>query len=315
MHPATSRPVFGCDVGQDSIVVFDSRSAQHSTVRNASDALNAFTAALPPDGLIVCEATGGHERALLDAALVAGVAAHRADGRKVKAFIRSLGRIAKTDRIDAQGLTRYGQERADHLPPWQAPDPALQSLQALVRLRRELVAQRVAHQQRCQAPGAATVRAHLEPLLAQLAQSIAELEAAIDTLIHDTLALRQRCETIQAIPGCGRVAATGLVALMPELGHVDRKAIAALAGLAPHPRQSGQTDAYRRVRGGRPEVRRFLFMAALSASRHHPELKAFYERLVARGKKKIVAITALMRKLITIINARIRDAQMEGAYI
>lgn len=315
MHPATSHPVFGCDVGQDSIVVFDSRSAQHTTVPNEPNALAAFTAGLPPDGLLVCEATGGHERSLLDAALDAGVAAHRADARKVKAFIRSLGRIAKTDRIDAQGLARYGQERGECLPRWQAPDPALQSLQALVRLRRELVAQRVAHQQRCKAPGGAAIRAHLEPLLAQLAQSIAELDATIDTLTDETLALRQRRQIIQAIPGCGRVAATGLVASLPELGRLDRKAIAALAGLAPHPRQSGQTDAYRRVRGGRPEVRRFLFMAALSASRHHPELKAFYERLVANGKKKIVALTALMRKLITIINARIRDAQMEGAYI
>ncbi|MDT0635838.1 transposase [Spectribacter hydrogenoxidans] len=271
MESITSPRVFGCDVGQDTLVVFDSQTGQHTELANQPAALAAFVTTLGPDSLVVCEATGGHEAALLAATVEAGVPAHRADARKVKAFIRSLGRLAKTDRIDAQGLARYGRERADQLVRWQPPDADRQALQSLVRLRRELVAQRTAHQQRLKAP-----------------------------------ALRQRYDIIQAIPGCGPVAATALVALLPELGQANRRGIAALA---PHPRQSGKTNGYRRVRGGRPEVRQALFMVALAASRHHPTLQAFYNRLVANGKKKIVAITAVMRKLITIINARIRDAE------
>lgn len=215
-----------------------------------------------------------------------GAARHRADARKVKAFIRSLGRLAKTDRIDAEGLTRYGQERAAH--------------------RRRLTAPTTA-------PTSAPLRPHLEPLLAQLADTIAAIDAEIETVLAGAAELRRRRELIQTMPGCGRVAATALVALLPEFGHVERKAIASLAGLAPHPRQSGQADRYRRVRGGRSELRRLLFMAALSASRHHPGLRAFYQGLVDRGKKKIVAITAVMRKLLTILNAQLRDAMRETA--
>lgn len=306
-------PVLGCDVSQDAVVVYDPRTGQHRSLVNEAGALAAFVAELPRDALLVCEATGGHETALLEAALDAGVPAHRADARKVKAFVRSLGRLAKTDRIDAEGLTRYGQERRDRLPLWQAPDPALQSLQALVRLRRQLVEQRLGHRQRLKAPGGARLRAHLEPLVAQLDQAITRVESDIETLVRQSPALRQRVEIVTAIKGCGPVAATALVALLPELGHVNRKAIASLAGLAPHPRQSGRVDRYRPIRGGRTEVRPIVFMAALAASRTNPELKAFYERLLAHGKRKIVALTAVMRKLITIINARMRDAIRQEA--
>lgn len=309
MESITSPRVFGCDVGQDTLVVFDSQTGQYTELANQPAALAAFVTTLGPDSLVVCEATGGHEAALLAATVEAGVPAHRADARKVKAFIRSLGRLAKTDRIDAQGLARYGRERADQLVRWQPPDADRQALQSLVRLRRELVAQRTAHQQRLKAPGGQRLRPRLAPLVAQLDQTIAQIEADMQAVIEQTPALRQRHDIIQAIPGCGPVAATALVALLPELGQANRRGIAALAGLAPHPRQSGKTDGYRRVRGGRPEVRQALFMVALAASRHHPTLQAFYNRLVANGKKKIVAITAVMRKLVTIINARIRDAE------
>lgn len=308
----TGLHVVGCDVGKDSVVVFDSRTGKTREIANRPRELAAFVGRLPGDCLLVCEATGGYETALLEAALSAGLTAHRADARKVKAFIRSLGRLAKTDRIDAQGLARYGQERADRLEPWQPPEPALQSLQALVRLRRDLVEQRAAHKQRLKAPGAAAVSGYLEPLIAQLGSAIARIDTEIATLCEQSETLRRRTAVVAGLEGCGAVVTTGLVALLPELGTVDRKAIAALAGVAPHPRQSGKKDAYRHVRGGRPEVRRLLFMAALSAARHNRHLKAFYERLVANGKKKIVALTAVMRKIVTILNARVRDAMLEN---
>lgn len=303
--------VVGCDVGQASIAVFDPQSGRHHEVANQPAALAAFVARLSAESLIVCEATGGHETALLDAALNAGVSAHRADARKVKAFIRSLGRLAKTDRIDAQGLARYGQERADRLPRWQARDRDRRALQALVRLRSELVAQRRTHLQRLKAPGAAPLAPRLKPLITQLDQAIADIDTDLRAMIAATPTLRQHQAVIRAIPGCGPVVATTLVALLPELGHVNRKAIAALAGVAPHPRQSGRSDRYRCVRGGRTDIRSTLFMAALAASRYQPQLKAFYQRLRANGKKKLVALTAVMRKLITLINARIREQLAE----
>lgn len=313
MNETTSRHVIGCDVGKNTIVAYDSLTRRIHEIANRPPALAGFVAALPTDCLLVCEATGGWEGALLEATLTAGIPAHRADARKVKAFIRSFGRLAKTDRIDAEGLARYGQERADRLALWQPPDPALQSLQALVRLRRDLVAERTAHKQRLKAPGGDAIRCHLDPLVDQLDRSIARLDADIACLTRQTDQLRIRIDAAASLEGCGAVTSVSLVALMPELGTLDRKACAALAGLAPHPRQSGDKDHYRHVRGGRTEIRPILFMAALSACRHNPHLKAFYERLVDNGKKKIVALTAVMRKLITIINARIRDALLAHA--
>jgi transposase len=308
MNDTNNMPVIGCDVGKNSIVTFDSRSGQIREIANRPAAIATFMAGLPDDCLVVCEATGGWEAALLAASVQAGIAAHRADARKVKAFIRSLGRIAKTDRIDAEGLARYGQERGDRLVRWQPADPALLDLQSMVRLRREMVAERAAHKQRLTAPASAAIRAYLDPLLRQLDASIAALDDAIAALVARIDSLRLRVDTITAIEGCGLVVATSLVALMPELGTLDRKACAALAATAPHPHQSGMRDGYRKVRGGRYEVRPVLFIAALSACRYNPQLRAFYERLVANGKKKIVAVNAVMRKLIVIINARIRDA-------
>lgn len=298
----------GCDVGKDHVVVFDPRTGKACAIANEPGALAAFADTLTADCLLVCEATGGWEAGLLDAALAAGVPAHRADARKVKAFIRSLGRLAKTDRIDAEGLARYGRERADRLERWQPREPDLVSLQALVRLRADLVAQRAACRQRLKAPGADAIRNHLEPLVDRLCDTIDRIDGEIRELVRNSPTLQTRHQVLSDFEGCGPVVTTGLLALLPELGSLDRKAIAALAGVAPHPRQSGRTDGYRNLRGGRPEVRRLLFMAALSAARYNPSLKAFYERLVNNGKKKIVALTAVMRKIVTILNARIRDA-------
>lgn len=314
MSDTTTPPhVYGCDVGKDSIVVFDSRTGKVVELANHSSTLADFVTGLPAGSRLVCEATGGWETALLDAALAACVTAHRADARKVKAFIRSLGRLAKTDRIDAQGLARYGQERWDRLTPWTAPDPDLRSLQALVRLRRDLVDQRTGCKQRLKAPGGDTLRKYLLPLVEHLDRDIERIETDIRSLVDQNPSLRLKVAIADDVKGIDIVSAAALIALVPEIGSVSRKAVAALAGTAPHPIQSGKSDRYRPVRGGRPEARRALFMAALCASRYDPQLRTFYRRLLDNGKKKIVAITAVMRKLVTIINARIRDALIAQA--
>lgn len=310
LHAAVDQPshVIGCDVGKTSIMVFDSRDGRTTTIANKPDALAVFAAGLDPAGLVICEATGGYEQALLAALVAAGRPAHRADARKVKAFIRSFGILGKTDAIDARALARYGIERQAGLARWQAPDPQRDRLQALVLARSDFVAQRQACANRRDAPGAEPVAPYLAALLACLETQIQAIEAEIAALIQAQAALARAAAILQGMPGIGRKTAAALLGLMPELGTLDRRQAAALAGLAPHPRQSGERDGYRHVRGGRPEIRRALFMPALALTRHRSELGCHYRRLVANGKKPLVALTALMRKIIVIANARLRDA-------
>lgn len=302
----------GCDVGKRQIVTFDSHSGKTRTLDNSPRALSAFARQLTADCLVVCEATGGHEAALLAALTKAGIPAHRADARKVKAFIRSFGTLAKTDAIDARALARYGRERHHSLSRWRTPDKIRVKLQALVLTRRDLVDNRTAWKNRAQAPETAAVAASLRAVIACLDQQIAVLDAKIETLLNRCHELTRSRRVLAAIPGIGNTTAATLLALMPELGTLSRRQAASLAGLAPHPRQSGTSNAYRRTRGGRTEVKRTLFMAALVAARHNPNINKFYTNLRTNGKKPIVAITAVMRKLIVIANAKIRDEALSN---
>lgn len=310
----------GCDVGKRFIVVFDNASNETSQIENTPKALTAFAKSLDAACLVVCEATGGYEAALLDALTAANIPAHRADARKVKAFIRSFGTLGKTDAIDARALARYGAERQDRLVRWRAPDKVRARLQTLVLTRRDMVNDHTAYTNRLKAPTAKDAAPFFKKLLACLERQIKAVEAEINSILVYCDELAHANRILRDIPGFGVTTAAALVALMPELGTLSRRQVAALAGLAPHPKDSGMTSGYRRTRGGRPEIKRTLFMAALSAARHNPILSAFYQRLIKNGKKPIVAITAVMRKLIIIANAKIRDAlfripQIEDATI
>lgn len=304
---STPTRFIGCDVGKHHIVVFDSAGGQTRQIDNKPGELAAFARALPRDCFVLCEATGGHEAALLAALTGAGTPAHRADARKVKAFIRSWGTLGKSDSIDARALARYGAERHDRLPRWHTPDPMRARLQALVRTRRDMVSARTAQTNRLGAPGGAVTAPYLEKLIACLERQIGRIEADIETLLADCDELARCVRVLTEISGIGPTTAAMLIALMPELGTLTRRQAAALAGLAPHPNQSSLTDGYRRTRGGRPEVKQALFMTALSASQHHPTLRLFHQRLIKDGKKPIVATVAVMRRLIVIANAKIRD--------
>ena len=308
MTTQTAAPTsfIGCDVGKTNIVVFDSHTSQTRTIPNRKADLRRFVRTLDHTCLAICEATGGYEGALLQALLQAGRAAHRADARKVKAFIRSFGTLGKTDAIDARALAAYGRERHAQLARWQAPDPERERLQALVLTRRDLVADRQAYRNRLAAPGAAAVKHQIAKLLTSFDQQIAAIERDITALIkaHKTLADAEKA--LCGLVGIGPTTAAALLALLPELGTLNRREVAALAGLAPHPNQSGATDAYRRTRGGRPEIKRVLFMAAMVAAKKDPKQRRFYQRLVAQGKKPLVALTAVMRKLVVICNATLR---------
>ena len=169
---------------------------------------------------------------------------------------------------------------------------------------------RADYSRRLKAPGDGPDKAHIRATIEALTDRIAAIQTDIDRLVTQDQNLAATVTTIQEIPGCGPKTAITLAALMPELGQMTRRQAAALAGLAPHPNQSGQTDAYRRVRGGRRDAKTALFMAAMAARRFNPAMKKHYDSLRERGKKPIVAVIAIARKLITIINARIRDASI-----
>ena len=314
MADRTTR-VLGCDVGQDEVVIFDSASSRCRSVANRPEALSRALAELvPPDQeagavLLVCEATGGHEAGLLSAAWQAGLAAHRADPRKAHNFLLSLRSAGKSDSIDAEGLGRYGLERGDTLARWQPPAPCQQALQALVRLRADVADDRADYVRRLKAPGHGPDKPHIQAVIDILGARIAALDADIDRLVADSPDLAADVAVIDAEKGCGFRTATTVLALMPEIGEVNRRQAAALSGYAPYPNDSGKAAGYRRVRGGRPQLKAALFTAALAASRFHPILAPHYKALIARGKKPIVAIAAVARRLITILNAKLRDAR------
>jgi transposase len=307
MDTTTTPPshIWGCDVGKNEIVVFD--GARLRRIANRPEALAAFVRHLDRDGLIVCEATGGYELPLLAAALDAGVPAHRADARKVKAFIRSFGTLGKTDAIDARALRRYGYERHAGLTLWRARDEDRVKLQSLVLVRRDLVEDRRCWQNRRDAPGAEALSRHFDEILAVLKRQIVAIDAEIRALTENAEPLAEANQALVAVEGIGRKTSAAMLGLLPELGTVANKQIVALSGLAPHPDQSGTEDRYRKTRGGRAEVKRTLFMAAMAASRSHPTLSVFYKRLLANGKKKLVALTAVMRKLVVIANAVVKQ--------
>jgi len=298
------RPPINClgvDVAADSLVISDGR-----TVANRRTTIRALLKTAKPD-FVICEPTGGHEFQLLEECLKAGIACHRADTLKLKSFIRSFGTLGKSDAIDAAGMAAYGRERWQSLPLWQRPDPDEQHLQMLVRRRTGLVAFKVAEQNRSKAPGAKTLAASFKAMLAFLGRQITMIDAAIAAIVARNQVLKRRAAICTAMNGIGFCTAAALIALMPELGFIDRRQAAALAGTAPHPNESGLFKGQRRIRGGRPEIRTVLFMPALRAAAAKGEFATFYKRLVTNGKKPILAIAAVMRKIIVTLNARLRD--------
>lgn len=305
---STTPRVLGCDVGKDTIFVFDTATASTHTIDNTAKALNGFFARLDGEAFVVCEATGGYERCLLQAAVQAGHPAHRGDPRRISAYLRSLRAHAKTDRIDAQGLALYGAERHDRLTRWHPPAQNQEDLQDLVHLRSALVDTRADYKRRLKAPRPGPHKDHIADLIENLDKRIEAVERDIQELLDTDAHLASIVEVIEAIPGCGTRTAISIAATLPEIGQITRRRAASIAGLAPHPRDSGNTRGHRFVRGGRKQVKSALFIAAMVAKQHDPDLRAFAERITDQGKKRIVATIAVARKLITIINARVRDA-------
>ena len=250
--------------------------------------------------LVVMEATGGYERDVRDALHTAEVDQAVMNPRWTRRFAESKGRLAKTDKIDATMLAEYA-ERMEPSP--QSPSsPALKTLHELVVRRNQLVKMRVMEKGHCEHVRAGSVAESIARLSDLLAAQIDAINVVIEEHIRSEPELQTKVELMQTVPGIGATTAALLLSEMPELGSCNRQQVGALAGVAPMNRDSGSFTGKRSARGGRKQIRTGLYMAALSATRSNPPMKVFYDRLRANGKPWKVAITAVMRKLLIVLN-------------
>lgn len=257
--------------------------------------------------LVVLEATGGLESALAAALALAGIPVAVVNPRQVRDFAKGLGRMAKTDAIDASTLALFGQCVKPSARP--LSDEATRAFEALLARRRQLLEMRAAEQNRLGGPSSGSVQASLEAHIEWLTAQIERVDKDLTKAIEASAVWRAKDELLQSIKGIGPAVSKTLLGELPELGKLTRQQIAALAGLAPRNRDSGQFRGKRSIGGGRAVVRSALYMAALSASRFNPALKAFSDRLKAAGKAVKVRLVAVARKLLTIANAVLRDEE------
>jgi transposase len=254
--------------------------------------------------LVVLEATGGYEIPLVFALSREQLPVVLMNPRFIRDFARSLGKLAKTDKIDAQVIAHYGE--AVRPEPRPLPEPAQLELASLVSRRRQLVEMIAAEENRRQM-ATPRVRQNIEVLLEQLRRLLKELDRDLHDFMRQSPLWHENEKIIRGVPGLGPVITCGLLGYLPELGTLNRKKIAALVGLAPFNRDSGQQRGKRMVWGGREKIRSLLYLAALVGIRHNPVLRDFYQRLRLAGKPAKVALTACMRKLLTILNAMIKN--------
>jgi transposase len=296
----------GIDVAKDILDVAVEPGPETWRVANVPEAIETLVRQLVPrqPALIVLEATGGFEATVAAQLAAAGLPVAVVNPRQVRAFAKSLGRLAKTDRLDAQVLARFGAAVQPAARP--LPDAAAERLSALCARRRQLVEMLTAELNRLPRANAA-VRPNLEAHIRWLRQQLNGLDGELSHAVRATPVWRAKDDLLQTVQGVGRVLSVTLLAELPELGTLSRKQIAALVGVAPLNRDSGTFRGKRSTWGGRAQVRRPLYMAALVATRCNPILRAFYARLLAAGKPKKVALTACMRKLLVTLNAMLRD--------
>jgi transposase len=298
----------GIDVSQDQLdgaVVPENATFLFSNDGDGIDQLVSHMLALSPS-LIVMEATGGLEMAAAAAMAAAGLPLAIVNPRQIRDFARSTGQLAKTDRIDARMQAEFGQKIRPKPRP--IADEQRQRLSALLSRRRQLVDMVVAEKNRL-SRAHLDVKPSLEAHIAWLKQQINDLDKELEQFIQSTPIWREKGQIMRSVPGVGPVLVTALLAELPEVGRLNRKEIAKLVGVAPLNRDSGRRRGKRSCWGGRAKVRRVLYMSTLAATKHNPVIKEFYQRLIAAGKVPKVALTACMRKLLTIINAMVRDMQ------
>src|SRR3954447_7430076 len=306
-----TKPTFvGIDVSKahlDSAI----RPGTKAVARDPNDpaGIAALVSRLKPlaPTLVVVEATGGLELPLVAALQVAGIPSAAINPRQARDFARAIGRLAKTDAIDAEVLAHFAEAVRPAARP--LPSAEVRALDALLSRRQQLLEMQVMESNRLGSCSDPTVRADLERHLAWLKAEVAGADRRLAEAVKASPAWREKDELLRSIPGLGPVSSLTLIAALPELGSLDGGKLSALVGLAPFADDSGTRRGGRHVRGGRAVVRRVLYLAALSAVRYNPAMKAFKERLMARGKKAKVILTAVARKLLVVANAVVRTGR------
>jgi transposase len=299
----------GIDVAKDRLDVHVRPSGEAFSVARDAEGLAAlvgrFTARRPK--LIVLEATGGFEQVVAAGLAAAGLPVAVVNPRQIRDFARALGRLAKTDRLDAEANALFAERVQPEPRP--LPDAQARLLGELVARRRQVIEMIVAEGNRARRLQSPRLKKRIERHRAVLQAELSALDRELNDTIRTTPIWRETENRLKSVPGVGDVSARTLLAELPELGRLDRKQIAALVGVAPFNRDSGARRGKRTIFGGRASLRAVLYMAAVVASRHNPVIAAFYKRLRDAGKPKKLALTACMRKLLTILNAIVRDRQ------
>jgi transposase len=302
----------GIDVAKAELVVSVVPLGERFTVVNDERGVRTLVERLRPIAaqLIILEATGGYELLAVAALVAAGLPAIVVNPRQVRDFAKATGQLAKTDRIDADILARFAEVVRPALRP--IPDEDAQELEALLARRRQLLEMLQAEKNRTGqvfGKGKRLVKKSLKAHIAYLERELRITDADLGTMIRESPAWRERDELLQSVPGVGPILSRTLLADLPELGRLSRRQIAKLVGVAPLSRDSGTIRGRRFVQGGRATVRAVLYMAALVATKRNAVIRAFYQRLLASGKPKKLALVACMRKLLTILNTIVRTEQ------
>ena len=291
----------GIDVSKNKLDVYFTKNKKSFCVSNDKQGIKSLLQNFTPsqDLLVLIDLTGGYETCAVDAFFKAGFNVHRAQGRKVKNFVKSYGQSAKTDKIDALMLTVYGAKMQETLRLHQPHDHILSQL---ISRREDLKDMLLKEKNRKEHFNDKFTKRSLDNTIKYLQKELESIEQEINNLIDQNKELKDKAKVINSVKSVGDKTTMTLLAALPELGHANRRQIAALAGLAPYANDSGSSSKKRKTSVGRPVVKRMLFMCAIVAIVNDPHLKAFYEKLRLKGKMKMVAIVAVMRKLLIIIN-------------
>jgi len=297
----------GIDVSKAALVIGVYPTGERWTSETTAAAIDGLVGRLRmlSPTIVVVEATGGYERAVVAACAAAGLPMAVVNPRQVRAFAQALGRTAKTDALDADVLAEFGARVQPPVRP--ISDAETQMLAALVARRRQLVEMIGMERNRLeQAPPTGKITRDLRHHIRWLERRVDDVDDEIGTAIQTSPVWRVQDDVLRSVPGIGPTTARTLLAELPELGRLDRRAIAALVGVAPFNCDSGQQRGQRHIWGGRASVRKAIYMATLSATQHNPVLRTFYRRLCDAGKPAKVALVATMRKLLTIVNAMMK---------
>lgn len=303
------RKYIGIDIAKHHFDLYDLKTNQSRRWENAPDGIRecvAFCKNTKPK-LIVMEATGGYEMALAATLQAEGLAVAVVNPRRVRDFAKAVGQMAKTDKLDARIIAQY----AASLKPMPSAqiNECSQKMKALVTRRNQLVALYTMEQNRVDQASIAAIQCSIDVILKAIKTQLESIDQQIKEQVQKMPELKQRVQMIESIPGIGTTTAHMLVTELPELGHLNRRQIAALVGVAPINRDSGMFRGKRMTGGGRKDVRSRLFMPTLVAIRHNPTLRVYYQRLLKEGKCKMVALIAAMRKLLCILNTMLKNNQ------